>query len=226
MNQVKHKTNISKPSSVHSDQTACQHGRVEKRQYELFPISPQELWFHKTWPSMTHVMRVIRHREVKGSQAGETVEISYYAVLWHDSLKARREEKSCQLFRKAIEHVSSLEEGLSAHELSILREAESLQDESEAKLIKLKKQAEPSAKMLSVPIRRHWHIENKLHYVKDKAMQEDICVRRKNPSIYSSLIDCSINIMRVNGVSNIKKQIYKLSLSIEKYIEDIVKNFF
>jgi predicted transposase YbfD/YdcC len=48
-------------------------------------------------------------------------------------------------------------------------------------------------------IRNHWHIENKLHYVKDVAFREDKSIKRVNPAIFSTCIDFALNRLRSYG---------------------------
>lgn len=67
-------------------------------------------------------------------------------------------------------------------------------------------------KKMANAIRRHWHIENVLHYVKDTAFIEDKCKRRRNPAIFATVIDFAMNIMRANGCSNIRGELYSISL--------------
>jgi len=53
--------------------------------------------------------------------------------------------------------------------------------------------------------REHWHIENKLHYVRDVAYREDKSqVRRgKIPQVMAALRNAAITLMRVEGATNI-----------------------
>lgn len=68
-------------------------------------------------------------------------------------------------------------------------------------------------------IRRHWHIENKYHHVKDTAFQEDKIPRRINPGIFSTLIDFALNRLRKNGCQNIKGKLYENSINFKKLIK-------
>lgn len=69
-------------------------------------------------------------------------------------------------------------------------------------------------------IREHWHIENKLHYVKDVAFQEDRGLRCVNPAVFSSCIDFALNRLRNSGCQNIKNKVYELSLNINNLLSD------
>lgn len=68
-------------------------------------------------------------------------------------------------------------------------------------------------------IRRHWFIENKLHYVKDVAYHEDLATRRVNPCIFSTCIDFALNRLRIDNCDNIKGQLYENSLLLDKAIK-------
>jgi predicted transposase YbfD/YdcC len=62
-----------------------------------------------------------------------------------------------------------------------------------------------SPETLATWIRRHWHIENKLHWVRDVTYQEDkSLVRTGNaPRVMASLRSLAISILRLDGHSNI-----------------------
>lgn len=47
--------------------------------------------------------------------------------------------------------------------------------------------------------RKHWHVENKLHYVKDVSYNEDRRYHRKNPAIFSAFRNLALNIFRLLG---------------------------
>jgi predicted transposase YbfD/YdcC len=67
-------------------------------------------------------------------------------------------------------------------------------------------------------IRRHRHIENKNHYVKDVSLEEDKSRIRKNPEIMAILRSIALNILRKNEIKNIKTALYENSLNIQKVI--------
>ncbi|MDR3285411.1 MAG: hypothetical protein LBS83_01870 [Holosporales bacterium] len=52
-------------------------------------------------------------------------------------------------------------------------------------------------------------------YVKDVTFREDFSVKRKNPFVFSSLIDMELNIMRSNGENNISNTVYGNSLKFK-----------
>lgn len=53
--------------------------------------------------------------------------------------------------------------------------------------------------------RHHWGIENRLHYVRDMAFDEDRCraTKRATPQVLACLRNFAIGLLRVNGYTNI-----------------------
>jgi len=53
--------------------------------------------------------------------------------------------------------------------------------------------------------RGHWHIENKLHYVRDVTFKEDKSQVRAGdiPEVMATLRNAAITLMRVEGATNI-----------------------
>lgn len=72
--------------------------------------------------------------------------------------------------------------------------------------------AGPGAQQWHQWVVQHWGIENKNHYVRDVALQEDASRIRKNPFNLSVLRSLTLNILRVNKVDNIKGELYENSL--------------
>ena len=66
--------------------------------------------------------------------------------------------------------------------------------------------AKASARLLSL-VRGHWHIENKLHWVRDVTYDEDRSQIRKGngPRIMASLRNTAISVLRLAGAENIAK---------------------
>jgi hypothetical protein len=60
-------------------------------------------------------------------------------------------------------------------------------------------------------IRRHWDIENKVHYVRDETFREDRATRRKNPFVFSVCIGFVLNILRGMHKTNISKELFYAS---------------
>lgn len=69
-----------------------------------------------------------------------------------------------------------------------------------------------NAEICSRYVVRHWGIENKNHYVRDVALQEDASRVRKNPYNLSVLRSTAMNILRKNKVANIKGELYENAL--------------
>lgn len=73
-----------------------------------------------------------------------------------------------------------------------------------------------SAAKAATAIRSHWHVENKNHYVRDVAMQEDASRIRKNPGIFARARSFALNIMRANGETNIADAMWNNVLDIKR----------
>lgn len=56
-------------------------------------------------------------------------------------------------------------------------------------------------------IRNHWLIENSNHYVRDVSLEEDASRIRKNPDRMAKLRSFTLNILRLNGVNNIRQEL-------------------
>lgn len=65
-------------------------------------------------------------------------------------------------------------------------------------------------------IRQHWGVENRNHHVRDVTMHEDASRIRINPTIFARLRSLTLNILRVNNVTNICKELYENSLKFER----------
>ncbi|MBI5470310.1 ISAs1 family transposase [Candidatus Kaiserbacteria bacterium] len=61
--------------------------------------------------------------------------------------------------------------------------------------------------------RGHWSIENKSHYVRDMAYDEDRCRIRtgKGPQVMAALRNFAVSLMRMHGVNNIARKIRELA---------------
>lgn len=68
-------------------------------------------------------------------------------------------------------------------------------------------------------IREHWGIENRNHYVRDVAMQEDHSRIRRNPDRMVRLRSFALNTLRANGKEHIKLTRFENSLSIETVLK-------
>ena len=73
--------------------------------------------------------------------------------------------------------------------------------------------AEASAQQLLALNRGHWGIENRLHYVRDMAYDEDRCRARKgnSPRALACLRNFAISLLRLYLVPNIKAALRRLA---------------
>ncbi len=67
-------------------------------------------------------------------------------------------------------------------------------------------------------VRGHWGIENRAHYVRDVTMGEDASRIRQQPAIMACLRSLAFNILRANGIRNIRQAIYANALSLERLL--------
>ena len=61
-------------------------------------------------------------------------------------------------------------------------------------------------------VRKHWGIENKLHYTRDVTMREDASRIRCNPGIFARLRSFAYNILRLNQSDTIAQDRYAAAL--------------
>ncbi len=61
-------------------------------------------------------------------------------------------------------------------------------------------------------IRKHWRIENKLHYTRDVTLREDASRIRKNPGIFTRMRSFAYNILRINQSDTIAQDRYAAAL--------------
>jgi hypothetical protein len=64
----------------------------------------------------------------------------------------------------------------------------------------------------AVAIRKHWLIENKLHYTRDVTLREDASRIRKNPGIFARIRSFAYNILRFNQSDTIAQDRYAAAL--------------
>src|SRR5665213_3839827 len=74
-------------------------------------------------------------------------------------------------------------------------------------------QATTSARHAATAIRGHWHIENKLHYIRDVTFQEDQSRIRHNPGVFARLRSFAYNILRRNRTSTFSQDRYAAALA-------------
>jgi len=75
----------------------------------------------------------------------------------------------------------------------------------------------PASDMSNI-IRGHWGTENKNHHVRDVTLMEDGSRIRKKPGHFSRLRSIALNILRANGVTNVRQEIYKNALNVENLL--------
>ena len=64
-------------------------------------------------------------------------------------------------------------------------------------------------------IRGHWGIENRNHYVRDVAFDEDRSRIRNNPGIMARARSFALNIMRKNGITNVNQALWNGAISLD-----------
>lgn len=67
-------------------------------------------------------------------------------------------------------------------------------------------------------IRTHWHVENRLHYVRDVALGEDASRIRRNPGIFALLRSFALNLLRANGIDNISEALFDNALDFNRVL--------
>jgi predicted transposase YbfD/YdcC len=77
---------------------------------------------------------------------------------------------------------------------------------------------ELSAKEFAQLIQEHWWCENKNHYPKDTAFNEDKTTKRVGAFNFSILISMALNIMRINKSNNIRGDIYLNTMDFDRVI--------
>ncbi len=75
-----------------------------------------------------------------------------------------------------------------------------------------------SAELFCQAIRRHWHIENKNHYVRDVTLGEDLSRIRINPHIFAKLRSFALNILRANRVENVSVELFDNCMDINRVL--------
>ncbi len=70
-----------------------------------------------------------------------------------------------------------------------------------------------SASILAEAIRAHWGIENRSHYPRDVAFDEDASRIRVNPGIFARLRSFAFNILRINEAGSFVQNRYRAALS-------------
>jgi hypothetical protein len=69
-----------------------------------------------------------------------------------------------------------------------------------------------AANRAALAIRKHWGIENRLHYTRDVTLREDASRIRKNPGIFARMRSFAYNILRFNQSDTIAQDRYAAAL--------------
>lgn len=64
-------------------------------------------------------------------------------------------------------------------------------------------------------IRKHWYSENCNHYVRDVSLFEDSSRIRKNAGIFARLRSFALNVLRFEGIKNIKGSLFENALDFD-----------
>lgn len=75
-----------------------------------------------------------------------------------------------------------------------------------------------SAEEFGRVIRSHWGIENSNHYVRDVSLREDFSRVRKNPENVATLRSFALNILRMNGETNISQTLYRNAVNVSRVL--------
>lgn len=76
-----------------------------------------------------------------------------------------------------------------------------------------------TAKESAKAVRQHWGIENRNHYVRDVAMNEDKSRIRVNADRFVRLRSFALNILRINKVENISQELFKNALNTNRIFD-------
>ncbi len=74
------------------------------------------------------------------------------------------------------------------------------------------------AKSLAHAIRAHWGIENRAHHVRDATLGEDASRIRNRPDVMARIRSVALNILRANGVQNIRQALYANALNFDRLL--------
>ena len=75
-----------------------------------------------------------------------------------------------------------------------------------------------SAQLFCQSIRRHWHVENKNHFVRDVTLGEDKSRIRVNPHIFAKLRSFALNILRANHVENVSAELFDNCMDLNQVL--------
>ena len=72
------------------------------------------------------------------------------------------------------------------------------------------------AATLTHAVRQHWGIENRDHHVRDRILGEDDS-RIRQPGGFARLRSLALNILRANGIGNVRQALYRNALTIHQF---------
>jgi predicted transposase YbfD/YdcC len=75
-----------------------------------------------------------------------------------------------------------------------------------------------NAEQFCQAIRRHWHCENKNHYVRDVTLGEDKSRIRVNPHIFAKLRSFALNILRANHAENVSAELFDNCMDLNRVL--------
>lgn len=76
-----------------------------------------------------------------------------------------------------------------------------------------------SAEQFCQAIRRHWHVENKNHHVRDVTLGEDASRIRINPHIFAKLRSFALNTLRANHVENVSVELFDNCMNLNRVLD-------
>jgi predicted transposase YbfD/YdcC len=74
------------------------------------------------------------------------------------------------------------------------------------------------AATLARAARHHWGIENRDHHVRDRVLGEDDSRIRRQPGGFARLRSLALNILRANGIGNVRQALYRNALSLDRLL--------
>lgn len=145
-------------------------------------------------------------------------------IVTHDRVRSRREERRTEVFdvdaaAAETEWTSCLKSAVRVTRSTFIRNAETGLWRHRAETAFYVSSTRLSARHAADVIRGHWSIENRNHYVRDTAFDEDQSRIRSNPGVFARLRSAALNILRANGVHNIKDALWKNALCLDKTLQ-------
>jgi predicted transposase YbfD/YdcC len=145
-------------------------------------------------------------------------------VVTRDRVRSRREERRTEIFDIDAAVVGAdwapcLKNAIRVTRSTFIRTAKTGLWRHRAETAFHVSSAKLSARQAADAIRGHWGIENRNHYVRDTAFDEDQSRIRSNPGVFARLRSTALNILRANGVQNVKDALWKNALCLNKTLQ-------